>query len=58
MKLKVSFEIDKRQKKFFGPIFLLQLMNYIEKVGNNKIGFTFINDSLIKGSTFQIVSQF
>jgi hypothetical protein len=58
MKLKVSFEIEKRQKKIFGHIFLLQLMNYIEKVGNNKIGFTFINDSLIKRSTFQIVSQF
>jgi hypothetical protein len=58
MKLKVSFEIENQTKKFCFLYFLLQLMNYIEKVGNNKIGFTFINDSLIKRSTFQIVSQF
>jgi hypothetical protein len=33
-------------------------MNYIEKVGNNKIGFTLTNNQLITRETFQCVSFF
>ncbi len=38
--------------------FLLQLMNYIEKLGNNKIGFTLNSGLPIKRRTFQYVSYF
>jgi hypothetical protein len=33
-------------------------MNYIEKVGNNKIGFTLTNNQLITRETFQSVGFF
>jgi hypothetical protein len=33
-------------------------MDYIEKVANNKIGFTLINKLLITRETFQTVSRF
>jgi hypothetical protein len=33
-------------------------MNYIEKVGNNKIGFTLTNKLMITRSTFEFVSFF
>jgi hypothetical protein len=33
-------------------------MDYIEKVGNNKIGFTLTNKFLITRETFQHVSRF
>ncbi len=37
--------------------FFLKLMSYIEKLANNKIGFTFINDVLITRKTFEFVSH-
>jgi hypothetical protein len=57
--LPTSFKLKVRLKlKEFSSVnfFSQQLMNYIEKVENNKIGFTLTNKKLITRSTFQSVS--
>jgi len=36
----------------------LQLMDYMEKLSNNEIGFTFTNNILITRRTFKFVSIF
>jgi hypothetical protein len=55
IKLKVRLKQKKIEAIFFS---LYQLINYIEKVGNNKIGFTLTNDEMITRKTFQAVSYF
>jgi hypothetical protein len=55
-KLMVSIYLEKfLLRKFFIETFL-QLMSYIEKMANNKIGFTFTNDVMITRKTFEFVS--
>jgi len=60
--IKIKVRILKKKIQKNTPIkdlkLLFKLKNYIEKLGDNKIGFTLINGVLINRNSFQIVSIF
>ncbi len=49
------YPIDENLRNFFQFLFL-KLMNCIEKLSRSKLSFTFINDEIIKRSTFKVVT--